>query len=129
MRLLAVLFFIILASCCHGQLPAKIRLATIFPVDSITKIRVSNFTGTHSLSENELAKLKALLKNAVIVGLTAKPGHITLEITLTENCLANPGFTYVTSSGLHFENAKDRLGQPFQGTVILPEIINFDNYR
>jgi len=130
MHYFAVILCTVFASCAYGQQPKNLLLPAIFPVDSITTITIDNVSGIHTLSTVELANLKALMKKATFAGgLLVKPTHIILKITLKQRSLAKPGFTYCNTGAVHFDNGRDRRGNPFFGTFTLPEKLNFDNYR
>lgn len=105
-------------------------LDSIFPIDNIVSIKVTNNNGTHILTEKELTTLKGLLKRAKFAGgLLAKPGHITLDIKLEDNTTVKSGFVYASTGAIHFDNAIDKFKQNFSGSFYLPKNLNFDNYK
>lgn len=128
---------LLLFACCftaHSQatLPITrgIKLDSIFPVDDIISVKVRNNYGEHTLTVNELAKLKTLLKQATSAGgLVIKPGHIILSVKLKNNSIAKPGLAYASTGSVHFDGATSRNGQIFSNTFKLPAQLNFDNYR
>jgi len=107
-----------------------LRLDSIFPVDDIKSITVSNNSGTHTLTQDELVLLKEQLKGAKSSGsLSVKPGHITLSIELQTNTKAKPGWVYAYNGIVNFDGGTDKYGKGFSATFYLPLDINFDNYR
>lgn len=105
-------------------------LDSIFPIESILSITVTNFSGTHTLTTKELTILKEQLKKAKYAGgLLIKPGHITLTIKLKDNSVAKPGFVYASTGSIHFDGGVDKFKQHFSGTFHLPAKLNFDNYK
>ena len=105
-------------------------LDSIFPVDDILSITVTNYYGTHKLTRTELSVLKAQLKQAKYAGgLIVKPGHISLNITLKENTTAKPGFVYAYEGSIHFDGGINRFEKHFSASYYLPVSLNFDNYK
>lgn len=105
-------------------------LDSIFPIESIISITVTNFSGTHTLTTKELTTLKEQLKKAKYAGgLLIKPGHITLTIKLKDNTVAKSGFVYASTGSIHFDGGVDQFKQHFTGTFYLPTKLNFDNYK
>jgi hypothetical protein len=105
-------------------------LNSIFPVDDIVSITVTNYNGIHKLTPKELAFLKEQLKKAKWAGgLLVKPGHITMRMQLKTNTAAKIGEVYPTQGSIHFEGAVNKFGEPFMGTYHLPLAVNFDNYK
>lgn len=105
-------------------------LDSIFPIDNILSITVTNYSGRHVLNEIELEALKEQLKNAKFAGgLLIKPGHITLSIKLKDNSNAKSGFVYASIGSIHFDGGVDRFEKHFTGTFHLPTKLNFDNYK
>ncbi len=108
----------------------KELLDSMFPIDNIVSIKVTNYNGTHILSEKELTTLKGLLKRAKFAGgLLVKPGHITLNIKLKDDTTVKSGFVYASTGAIHFDNAIDKFKRKFSGTFYLPTKLNFDNYK
>ena len=127
MKLLLVFLTCFLMQTCftNKKENKKILLGSLLPVDSISSIKVSNFSGTHVLTSKELITLKEQLKQAVYSGgLLVKPGHIRLEIIFSNNTSEFPS---ATTGSIHFESGIDEKG--IDGTFFLPQKINFDNYR
>jgi hypothetical protein len=138
-----ILSFLLLFSCAgsspenHNQKASEIQnqenkylLDSIFPIDNILSITVTNFNGEHTLSEEELTTLKEQLKNAKFAsGLLIKPGHITLTIKLKDTSIAKSGFVYASTGSIHFDGGVDKFKQHFSGTFHLPTKLNFDNYK
>ena len=107
-----------------------LRLDSIFPIDDIKSITVSNNSGTHTLTQEELVILKEQLKEAKSSGsLSVKPGHITLSIELQTNTKAKPGWVYAYTGTVNFDGGTDKYGKGFSATFYLPLDINFDNYK
>ena len=107
-----------------------LRLDSIFPIDDIKSITVSNNSGTHTLTQEELVLLKEQLKAAKSSGsLSVKPGHITLSIELQTNTKAKPGWVYAYTGTVNFDGGTDKYGKGFSATFYLPLDINFDNYK
>ena len=105
-------------------------LDSIFPIDNILSITVTNYSGRHVLNEIELEALKEQLKNAKFAGgLLIKPGHITLSIKLKDNSNAKSGFVYASIGSIHFDGGVDMFEKHFTGTFHLPTKLNFDNYK
>ena len=104
-------------------------LDSIFPIDDILSITVTNYYGTHQLTTNELAVLKEQLKKAKFSGGLLKPGHIWLKIMLKENTTAKTGFVYAKEGSIHFDGGTSRFNKRFSGTYYLPVSLNFDNYK
>lgn len=105
-------------------------LDSIFPIDNILSITVTNYSGRHVLNAIELEALKEQLKNAKFAGgLLIKPGHITLSIKLKDNSNAKSGFVYASIGSIHFDGGVDRFEKHFTGTFHLPTKLNFDNYK
>jgi len=105
-------------------------LDSIFPIDDIVSIQVTNFSGTHTLTTKELTALKDQLKQATYSGgLLVKPGHITVSIKLKDDAIAKPGFVYASTGNIHFDGGIDKVKQHFSGTFYLPTQLNFDNYK
>lgn len=105
-------------------------LDSIFPIDNILSITVTNYSGRHVLNAIELEALKEQLKNAKFAGgLLMKPGHITLSIKLKDNSNAKSGFVYASIGSIHFDGGVDRFEKHFTGTFHLPTKLNFDNYK
>ncbi|AEV97454.1 hypothetical protein A4D02_35750 [Niastella koreensis] len=105
-------------------------LDSIFPVDDIQSITVTNYNGTHALTKDKLTFLKGQLKKAKFAGgLLLKPGHITLTIKLKANSKAKTGYVYAYKGNINFDAAIDKHGNNFSGTYYLPLAINFDNYK
>lgn len=108
----------------------KIELGSIFPIDDIIKITVSNNHGTHQLTKKELVTLKKELTTAAFAGgLLIKPTHIIIKIQLREKTVAKPGFVYASTGSIHFDGAINKFGEIFTGTFHLLPKINFDNYK
>lgn len=117
------------ASEIHNQ-ENKYLLDSIFPIDNILSITVTNYNGEHTLLEEELTTLKEQLKNAKFAGgLLIKPGHITLTIKLKDTSIAKSGFVYASTGSIHFDGGVDKFKQHFSGTFHLPTKLNFDNYK
>ncbi|MBK9106624.1 MAG: hypothetical protein IPL92_19215 [Saprospiraceae bacterium] len=107
-----------------------LRLDSIFPIDDIKSITVSNNSGTHTLTQEELVLLKEQLKEAKSSGsLSVKPGHITLSIELQTKTKAKPGWVYAYTGIVNFDGGTDKYGKGFSATFYLPLDINFDNYK
>ena len=105
-------------------------LDSIFPIDNIASIKVTNNSGTHILTPKELTVLKGQLKQAKFAGgLAIKPGHIILNIKLKDNTIVKSGFVYASTGSIHFDGGTDRFKQKFSGTFYLPTKLNFDNYK
>jgi hypothetical protein len=105
-------------------------LDSIFPVDDILSITVTNYYGTHKLTRTELSVLKEQLKQAKFAGgLIVKPGHISLKITLKDNTTAKPGFVYAYEGSIHFDGGINRFNKHFSASYYLPVSLNFDNYK
>lgn len=116
-------------------------LNSIFPVDDIESITVTNYhasrlltnntqNASYSLTKDELNKLKKQLKDAKFAGgLLVKPGHIMLSVKLKENSKAKTGSVYAYKGNINFDGATGRNGNKFSGTYYLPLAINFDNYK
>ncbi|GAB3845472.1 hypothetical protein GCM10028822_03960 [Hymenobacter terrigena] len=105
-------------------------LDSIYPIENIASIKVTNNNGKHTLTMKELTALKLELKQAKFAGgLLIKPSHILLDIKLKDNAVAKSGFVYASTGAIHFENGIDRFKQRFSGTFYLPTKLNFDNYR
>jgi len=105
-------------------------LDSIFPIDNIQSITVTNFTGKHILTAKELTTLKEQLKKAKFAGgLLIKPGHITLTIKLKDNSITKSGFVYASTGSIHFDGGVDKFKKHFTGTFHLPTKLNFDNYK
>ena len=105
-------------------------LDSIFPIDNILSITVTNYSGKHTLTPKELMTLKEQLKKATFAGgLLIKPGHITLTIKLKDSTVAKSGFVYASTGNLHFDGGVDKFNQNFSGTFHLPTQLNFDNYK
>lgn len=105
-------------------------LDSIFPIESILSITVTNFSGIHTLTTKELTTVKEqLIKAKYAGGLLIKPGHITLTIKLKDNSVAKSGFVYASTGSIHFDGGLDQFKQPFTGTFYLPTKLNFDNYK
>ncbi len=123
-------------SATHGYAQTKIpmeigtRLDSIFPVDNIKQIKVTNIHGTYVLTSTELLSLKEKLKKAKFAGaLWEKPGHIILEIKLKDNATIKSGLTYASTGLIFFDNGIDKFKENFSGTFILPDKLNFDDYQ
>ena len=140
MKIKALIIFILSLLTCrnftYGQtqntahLERQIKLDSIFPIDNIVKINVANLYGKHTLTNEELFKLKGQLKRSKFAGgLLLKPGHIFLEFQLRDKSIIKPGFVYASLGQIHFENAIDKFNEKFSGTFILPHKFNFDNYK
>ena len=105
-------------------------LDSIFPIDNIASIKVTNNSGTHILNTKDLAALKGQLKQARFAGgLLIKPGHIILNIKLKDNTILKSGFVYASTGSIHFDGGTDKFKQRFSGTFYLPTKVNFDNYK
>jgi hypothetical protein len=116
-------------------------LNSIFPIDDIESITVTNYHAsklltndtqnqTHTLTTDELNKLKKQLKDAKYAGgLLVKPGHIILTVKLKMDSKAKTGSVYAYKGNINFDGATDRNGNKFSGTYYLPLAINFDNYK
>ena len=105
-------------------------LGSVFPVDDIESITVTNYNGTHKLTPKELSFLKEQLKKAKYAGgLLVKPGHITMGMQLKTKSAAKSGYVYPTKGSIHFDGAVNKLGKQFSGTYWLPLAINFDDYK
>ena len=139
----SILLFVLLSAslCAFSQQQSKpnpeyntvrntLRLDSIFPIDDIKSIIVSNNSGTHTLTKDELVVLKEQLKEAKSSGsLSLKPGHITLSIELQTNTKAKPGWVYAYTGIVNFDGGTDKYGKGFSATFYLPLDINFDNYK
>ena len=102
-----------------------IKLDSIFPIDDISKVTVTNFYGTHILTDNQLKGFKTQLKGAHSRGsLQVKPGHISIELELKDATIVNAyGYTGQINFDGGFENG-------FSLSFDLPDInLNYDNYR
>lgn len=107
-----------------------IKLNSIFPIDNIAMIKITNNYGTRFLTEKELLNLKKQLKQAKFAGgLLIKPGHILFDIKLKNNSIIKPGCVYGSVGEIHFESGVNKFNKRFSGTFILPEKINFDNFK
>lgn len=105
-------------------------LDSIFPIENILSITVTNYNGEHTLTEAELAILKSQLKGSNFAGgLLIKPGHITLSISLKDETIAKSGFVYASTGSIHFEGGVDKFNKNFSGTFHLPTKLNFDDYK
>lgn len=105
-------------------------LDSIFPINNIVRISVTNYSGTHTLTAKELTILKEQLKKAKFAGgLLIKPGHITLNILLKDNTIIKSGYVYASTGSIHFDGGVDKFKQPFNGSFHLPAKLNFDNYK
>ncbi|MFZ1675623.1 MAG: hypothetical protein WBP41_12955 [Saprospiraceae bacterium] len=105
-------------------------LDSIFPIDNIVNIKVTNFSGTHTLTAKELTILKEQLKQAKYAGgLLIKPGHITVSISLKDDTIAKTGFVYGSTGCIHFDGGIDKFNHHINGTFYLPTQLNFDNYK
>ena len=139
MKKYLIAFFCLAMTIAFAQHQTKVRLIninknelldSIFPIDNIVSIRVTNYNGSHILTANELTTLKVQLKRAKFAGgLLVKPGHITLSINLKDNTTVKSGFVYASTGAIHFDNAIDKFKQKFSGTFYLPTKLNFDNYK
>lgn len=101
-----------------------IKLDSIFPIDDISKVTVTNFYGTHILTDNQLKGFKTQLKGAHSRGsLAVKPGHISIELELKDATIVNAyGYTGQINFDGGFENG-------FSLSFDLPDInLNYDNY-
>ena len=108
----------------------KICLDSIFPVNDIMQITVTNLYVSHILTPAQLIRLKAQLEKAKSAGgLLAKPGHIFLHIKMKGTSNSKPGFVYCYTGEINFEGGINKTGQKFLGTFLLPTRINFDNYK
>lgn len=130
------ILFVVISFACQPSESANTNqdkgylLDSIFPIDNIKSITVTNFSGTHLLTTKELTTLKEQLKEAKYAGgLFLKPGHITLTIKLKGNTAAKSGFVYASTGSIHFDGGIDQFKQYFTGTFYLPTKLNFDNYR
>ena len=105
-------------------------LDSIFPIENIKSITITNNNGIHILSEKELTDLKrVLIKAKYEGGLIIKPGHITLKIELKDNSIIKAGFVYASIGSIHFDYGISKFKQKFSGSFKLPKRINFDNYK
>jgi hypothetical protein len=105
-------------------------LDSIFPIDNIIGIKVTNNSGRHNLTTKELTVLKGQLKLSKFAGgLLIKPGHIILDIKLKDTTIAKSGFVYASTGEIHFDGGTDKYKQRFSGTFYLPTKLNFDNYK
>ncbi|MBC8051446.1 MAG: hypothetical protein H7Y13_00095 [Sphingobacteriaceae bacterium] len=116
-------------------------LNSIFPVDDIESITVTNYhasglltndtqKASYALTEDELNKLKKQFKDAKFAGgLLVKPGDIMLSVKLKATSKAKTGSVYAYKGNINFDRATDRNGNKFSGTYYLPLAINFDNYK
>jgi hypothetical protein len=105
-------------------------LDSIFPIDNIASIKLTNNSGTHILTAKELTVLKGQLKQAKFAGgLLIKPGHIIIDIKLKDNTIVKSGFVYASTGEIHFDGGTDKFKQRFSGTFYLPTKLNFDNYK
>lgn len=139
MKKILVALFCLTTMISFAQQQTKVRLAntdkgelldSIFPIDNIVSIKVTNNSGTHTLTTKELITLKGLLKKAKFAGgLLVKPGHISLDIKLKDNTIIKSGFVYASTGLIHFNNGIDKFRQRFRGTFYLPTKLNFDNYK
>ena len=134
--LILVLSFIFAITVAHAQQgkprisPARkgYLLDSIFPIDNIIGITVSNNSGTHVLTAKELTYLKGQLKQARYAGgVIAKPGHIRLSLKLKNSSEETGAYAYTGS--IHFRGATSRFNKYFSGSYYLPTQLNFDNYR
>jgi len=106
------------------------KLDSIFPINDIQSITVTNYSGSHTLTKTELVFLKDQLKQAKFAGgLLVKPGHVSLTIKLKDNSTSKAGFVYAYEGSINFDGGINRLGERFSGTYYLPLSINFDNYK
>jgi hypothetical protein len=101
-------------------------LDSIFPIDNILSVKVTNIHGTHILTTKELAELK---QATFAGGLLIKPGHIILNITLKDNTIVKSGFVYASTGKIHFDGGQDKSKETFSGTFNLLTQLNFDNYK
>ena len=105
------------------------KLGEILPVDSILGITVTNYSGRHKLSPDELNILKTELKNASFAGgLLIKPNHTQIKFQFKSKTSITLGQVYGSLGQIHFEgilNDKSAI----DGTFILPSKINFDSYK
>jgi hypothetical protein len=105
-------------------------LDSIFPVDDILQIKVSNLYGVYVLKDQELIKLKKELKNAKYAGcFFAKPRHVFIELQLKKGSAASVNYILCSTGEVHFDNGISRFGKKFQGTFNLPSMVNFDTYK
>ena len=105
-------------------------LESIFPVEDIQSITVSNDRGKHVLTKKELTFLKTQFKKAKFAGgLLLKPGHISLGIMLKINSKPRTAYAYAYEGNINFDGAIDRQGNKFSGTYYLPLAIDFDKYK
>ena len=105
-------------------------LASVFPVNDIVSITVTNFSGTHTLTKSELLVLKQQLSQSRFAGgLLVKPGHASLSIRLAPTSKAKPGYVYVFNGMVNFDGGLDKSGNRFSGSYYLPLSVNFDNYK
>lgn len=103
---------------------------SIFPVEDIQSITVSNNSGKHTLTTKELTFLKEQLIAARYGGgLLVKPGHISLSIKLRAGSKAKLTSAYAYTGIVNFNFGTDRFGKRLYGTYYLPLAVNFDNYR
>jgi hypothetical protein len=139
MKPLLFLMFSLTALITFGQQPTNPSITSkdkgqlldsIFPIDNIIRVKVTNINGTHLLTTTELTELKRQLKQAIFAGgLLIKPGHIILDITLKDNTIVKSGFVYASTGKIHFDGGLDKSKQTFSGTFNLPTQLNFDNYK
>lgn len=114
----------------YSYVIGKQSLDSIFPIDNIQLITVTNNNGSHTLTERELVVLKEQLRQAKFAGgLLVKPGHIILSIKLRPNSKGKSGYVYAYNGMINFDGATDRFGKGFSGSYYLPLNINFDNYK
>ena len=139
MKILLIAIFSLTTIIIFAQQPTKSAITnndkghvldSIFPIQNIVSIKVTNNSGTHILTTEELTVLKRQLKQAKFAGgLLIKPGHILLNIKLKDTTIAKSGFVYASTGAIHFDGGVDKFKQRFSGTFYLPAKLNFDNYK
>ena len=107
------------------EVSGHIKLDSLFAIDNISKVMVTNFYGTHTLTDKELKGFKDQLKGAKSRGgLEVKPGHISIELHLNDSTIV---YAYGSTGQIHFDGGGFSNG--FSASFNLPEELNYDNYR
>ncbi len=111
------------------QYPKGTRLDSIFSLDSVEKVSIIIHDTTYVLKKQERNKLINILKLSTKgSGLQVKPTSRNIKFTFKGQDTPNRSRLYFSKGYIHFDTGIDRWGNTFDGTFLLPDYFDIENF-
>lgn len=127
-----LVYAVLICSFLFGCTQKKIEsLSDLVEIDAISRVEMSNNSGTFYLNEQQLASFKQDLKSLTYTKMTAKVGAIHIEFTIDEKKYDLNSSThgdYVEAHSSIATKNQDQI-EPDSWLYFKTNGVNFDNYK